>query len=66
MKQRDIATTAYAAGLRASEAVHVKVRDIDGERGKTKAIMQIPRSKCRDSGFVQSPVPPDLLQLRFL
>ncbi|MGZ2433746.1 integrase [Rhizobium pisi] len=26
-------TTAYAAGLRASEAVHRKVRDIDGEPG---------------------------------
>ncbi|MGO6719379.1 tyrosine-type recombinase/integrase, partial [Rhizobium ruizarguesonis] len=23
----------YAAGLRASEAVHLKVRDVDGERG---------------------------------
>ncbi|WP_207090802.1 hypothetical protein, partial [Rhizobium ruizarguesonis] len=28
-----------------------------------KRIMQIPHSKCRASGFVQSPVPPDLLQL---
>nr|WP_207085710.1 hypothetical protein [Rhizobium ruizarguesonis] len=25
--------------------------------------MQIPHPKCRASGFVQSPVPPDLLQL---
>ena len=24
---------AYAAGLRAPEAIHLKVRDIDGERG---------------------------------
>ncbi|XKM41026.1 tyrosine-type recombinase/integrase (plasmid) [Rhizobium ruizarguesonis] len=33
LRTRTALTTAYAAGLRASEAVHLKVRDIDGERG---------------------------------
>ncbi|SEI19636.1 Phage integrase family protein [Rhizobium tibeticum] len=33
LRTRTALTTAYAAGLRASEAVHLKVRNIDGERG---------------------------------
>lgn len=33
LRTRTALTTAYAAGLRASEAVHLKVRDIDSERG---------------------------------
>jgi site-specific recombinase XerC len=33
LRTRTALTTAYAAGLRASEAVHLQVRDIDGERG---------------------------------
>ncbi|NEJ03089.1 tyrosine-type recombinase/integrase [Rhizobium ruizarguesonis] len=33
LRTRTALTTAYAAGLRASEAVHLKVRDVDGERG---------------------------------
>lgn len=33
LRTRTALTTAYAAGLRASEAVHLRVRDIDGERG---------------------------------
>lgn len=33
LRTRSALTTAYAAGLRASEAVHLKVRDIDGGRG---------------------------------
>jgi integrase/recombinase XerD len=33
LKARTALTTAYAAGLRASEAVHLKLGDIDGERG---------------------------------
>ncbi|MGF6177798.1 site-specific recombinase XerD [Ensifer sp. 4252] len=33
LRTRTALTTAYAAGLRASEAVHLKVRDIDAERG---------------------------------
>ncbi|WP_426232186.1 site-specific integrase [Pararhizobium sp. DWP3-4] len=33
LRTRTALTTAYAAGLRASVAVHLKVRDIDGERG---------------------------------
>jgi integrase/recombinase XerD len=32
LKHRTILTTAYAAGLRVSEAVHVKVTDIDSKR----------------------------------
>ncbi|WP_425349294.1 tyrosine-type recombinase/integrase [Rhizobium leguminosarum] len=32
LRTRTALTTAYAAGLRASVAVHLKVRDIDGER----------------------------------
>ena len=33
LKTRTALTTAYAAGLRASETVHLKVSNIDGERG---------------------------------
>lgn len=33
LKTRAALTTAYAAGLRASETVHLKVSNIDGERG---------------------------------
>lgn len=33
LRTRTALTTAYAAGLRASEAVHLKVSDIDSERG---------------------------------
>lgn len=33
LRARTALTTAYAAGLRASEAVHLKVCDVDGERG---------------------------------
>ncbi|MCJ9697443.1 site-specific integrase [Rhizobium sp. MC63] len=33
LRTRSALTTAYAAGLRASEAVHLKVRDIEGGRG---------------------------------
>ena len=33
LRTRTALTTAYATGLRASEAVHPKVRDIDGECG---------------------------------
>ncbi|MGO7273047.1 integrase [Rhizobium ruizarguesonis] len=40
-RTRTALTTAYPAGLRASEAVHLKVRDIDGERG----IMRVEHGK---------------------
>lgn len=33
LRTRTAPTTTYSAGLRASEAVYLKVRDIDGERG---------------------------------
>jgi site-specific recombinase XerC len=33
LKTRTALTTAYAAGLRASETVHLKVSNINGERG---------------------------------
>lgn len=41
LKTRTALTTAYAAGLRASETVHLKVSNIDGERG----VIRVERGK---------------------
>jgi hypothetical protein len=46
LKTRTALTTAYAAGLRASETVGLKVRDIDSERG----VIRVEHGKGGDEG----------------
>lgn len=48
LKQRTILTTAYAAGLRVSEATHLKVTDIDSQR----MVLRIDQAKGRRDRYV--------------
>jgi site-specific recombinase XerD len=48
LKQRTILTTAYAAGLRVSEATHLKVTDIDSQR----MVVRINQGKGRRDRYV--------------
>jgi site-specific recombinase XerD len=48
MKHRVILTAAYAAGLRVSEATHLKVTDIDSKR----MMLRVDQGKCRKDRYV--------------
>jgi len=48
LKQRTILTTAYAAGLRVSEATHLKVTDIDSQR----MMLRVDQGKGRHDRYV--------------
>jgi len=48
LKQRTILMTAYAAGLRVSEAVHLKVTDIDSQR----MVIRVNQGKNRGDYYV--------------
>ena len=48
LKQRTILTTAYAAGLRVSEATHLKVTDVDSQR----MVLRINQGKGRRDRYV--------------
>jgi integrase/recombinase XerD len=48
LKQRTILTTAYAAGLRVSEVVHLKVTDIDSQR----MVLRVDQGKGRRDRYV--------------
>ena len=48
LKQRTILTTAYAAGLRVSEATHLKVTDVDSQR----MVLRINQGKGRHDRYV--------------
>lgn len=56
LKQRTILTTAYAAGLRVSEVVHLKVTDIDSQR----MVLRVDQGKGRRDRYVM--LSPRLLQ----
>jgi site-specific recombinase XerD len=52
LKQRTILTTAYATGLRVSEATHLKVTDVDSQR----MVVRVDQGKgCRDRYVMLSP-----------
>jgi site-specific recombinase XerD len=46
LKHRTILTTAYAAGLRVSEATHLRVADIDSQR----MVVRVDQGKGRKEG----------------
>ncbi|WP_175796253.1 tyrosine-type recombinase/integrase [Burkholderia anthina] len=48
LKHRAILMTAYAAGLRVSEVVHLKVTDIDSKR----MVIRVHQGKCRKDHYV--------------
>lgn len=56
LKQRTILTAAYAAGLRVSEATHLKVTDVDSQR----MVLRIDQGKGRRDRYVM--LSPRLLQ----
>lgn len=47
-KHRTLLTTAYAAGLRVSEATHLKVTDIDSQR----MVIRVEQGKCQKDRYV--------------
>ena len=55
-KRRVLLMTAYAAALRVSELVHLRVEDLDGER----MLIRVPRKGCRRERFI--PYSPTLKQ----
>ncbi|WP_240975206.1 tyrosine-type recombinase/integrase [Paraburkholderia aromaticivorans] len=57
LKQRTILMTAYAAGLRVSEAVHLKVSDIDSQR----MVIRVNQGKNRKDRYVM--LSPRLLEI---
>lgn len=57
LKQRTILMTAYAAGLRVSEAVHLKVTDIDSQR----MVIRVNQGKNRKDRYVM--LSPRLLEI---
>jgi site-specific recombinase XerD len=57
LKQRTILTTAYAAGLRVSEATHLKVTDVDSQR----MVLRIHQGKGRRDRYVM--LSPRLLEV---
>ena len=57
LKQRTILMTAYAAGLRVSEAVHLKVTDIDSQR----MVIRVNQGKGRKDRYVM--LSPRLLEI---
>ncbi|MGB7990021.1 MAG: site-specific integrase [Candidatus Methylophosphatis roskildensis] len=48
LKQRTLLTTAYAAGLRVSEATHLKITDIDSQR----MVIRVEQGKCQKDRYV--------------
>jgi integrase/recombinase XerD len=56
-KHRTILTVCYAAGLRISEAVHLKVADIDSQR----MVIRVEQGKCQKDRYVM--LSPKLLQI---
>lgn len=60
LKHRTLLMTCYSCGLRLSELIHIRVRDIDGER----RLLRVEQGKGAKDRLV--PMPPSLLkQLRF-
>jgi integrase/recombinase XerD len=57
LKQRTILMTAYAAGLRVSEVVHLKVTDIDSQR----KVIRVNQGKNRKDRYVM--LSPRLLEI---
>ena len=57
LKQRTILMTAYAAGLRVSEATHLKVTDIDSQR----MMLRVDQGKGRQDRYVM--LSPRLLEM---
>ncbi|QQX87732.1 site-specific integrase [Cupriavidus necator] len=57
LKQRTILMTAYAAGLRVSEVVHLQVTDIDSQR----MVIRVHQGKCRKDRYVM--LSPRLLEI---